>query len=337
MGPFRVAVFCATVCLLPVLSLAQIGMISETRTEIRGSVRDSETHLVLTRVTVSAQSEDSGDARQAETDSSGRFALSGLMVGSYVVSAKLSGYVEMSQTLDLRTNPMPYLSFELRRIPGSGPPAVAPEGPGATLNARLASVPDKAKKEFSEAQELWQRGKDMQACVDHLNKAIRDYPKFADAYVLLASADMQMNNVAEAKTAVAKAIDIDPKLADARFTLGKIQNREKDYAHAEQTLTEGLKLDNASAEGHYELARAYFAENKIPDADTHAGKAAALQPNLAPVYILLGNIALRKQDAEGALKEYQKYLKLDPNGPMGQAAQAMVKKIQDALDPVAKQ
>lgn len=337
MGPFRVVVFCAAVCLSPVLSLAQIGMVSETRTEIRGFVRDSETHLVLTRVEISAQSEDSADARQAETDSSGKFALSGLMVGSYVVRAKLLGYEEISETLDLRTNPMPYLSFELKRIPGSGPPAVAPEGPGATLNARLASVPDKAKKEFFKAQELWQQGKDMQGCVDHLNKAIKDYPKFADAYVLLASADMQMNNPADAKTAVAKAIQIDPRLPDARFTLGKIQNREKEYANAEQALTEGLKLDNTSAEGHYELARTYFAENKIPDADTHAKKAAALQPNLAPVHILLGNIALRNQDAEGALKEYQLYLKLEPNGPMSQGAQAMVKKIQGALDADAKQ
>jgi len=37
MGRFRVAVFCATACLSSLPSLAQIGMISQTRTEIRGS------------------------------------------------------------------------------------------------------------------------------------------------------------------------------------------------------------------------------------------------------------------------------------------------------------
>jgi hypothetical protein len=52
---------------------------------------------------------------------------------------------------------------------------------------------------------------------------------------------------------------------------------------------------------------------------------------MAPVHVVLGNIALRKQDAAGALKEFQEYLKLDPNGPMAAGAQAMVKKIQDAI------
>jgi hypothetical protein len=45
----------------------------------------------------------------------------------------------------------------------------------------------------------------------------------------------------------------------------------------------------------------------------------------------LGNIALRKRDAPGALKEFQEYLKLDPKGPMAEGTQAMVKKIQDSL------
>jgi hypothetical protein len=47
----------------------------------------------------------------------------------------------------------------------------------------------------------------------------------------------------------------------------------------------------------------------------------------------LGNIALRKDDAAGALKEFQEYLRLDPTGPMAQGAKAMVTKIQDATRP----
>ncbi len=71
---------------------------------------------------------------------------------------------------------------------------------------------------------------------------------------------------------------------------------------------------------------------RLEEAESHAQKAAALQPNMAPVHILLGNIAWKKQDAEGALKEYQQYLKLDPTGPMAEGTQAMVNKIQQALN-----
>jgi hypothetical protein len=52
---------------------------------------------------------------------------------------------------------------------------------------------------------------------------------------------------------------------------------------------------------------------------------------MAPVHVLLGNIALRKRDTPGALKEFQEYLRLDPKGPMAEDTQAMVKKIQDGL------
>ena len=331
---FRPATLFAFICLCSLTCLAQreAGTGPSMRTSIRGTVRDAVTHQGLARVVVMIESSDSGYAGQAQTDSSGRFDLQGLDVNVYSLNIRFPGYYDATQNVDLSTNPMAYLSFELRPKPGTAPPAVAPEGPDASLNARLAPVPEKARKEFLRAQELWQQGKDPQGCVDHLNKAIKIYPQFAYAYVLLASTYMQQSNAPEAKSALYKAIAIDPKLPDARFTLGMILNREKDYSGAEKSLTEGLQLDGTSAQGHYEVGRTYLALGRLPDAETHAQKAAALQPNMAPVHILLGNIAWKKQDAEGALKEYQQYLKLDPNGPMAPGTQAMVKKIEDALN-----
>jgi tetratricopeptide (TPR) repeat protein len=110
-----------------------------------------------------------------------------------------------------------------------------------------------------------------------------------------------------------------------------LQNSRKDYAGAEKTLIEGLKLDDGSPQGHYELAKTYWALGRWQDAEPHALKAAALQPAMAPVHVLLGNIALRKRDAPEALKEFQEYLRLDPKGPMAEGTQAMVKKLQDGL------
>jgi hypothetical protein len=45
----------------------------------------------------------------------------------------------------------------------------------------------------------------------------------------------------------------------------------------------------------------------------------------------MGNILLKKRDAEGALREFQEYLRLDPNGPMAAAVRDVVAKIQKAL------
>ncbi len=302
------------------------------RTTIRGSVRDSVTHRILERVVVTVDASDSGYAGQAQTDTSGKFELQGLPAASYVVRVRFPGYYEMSQGANLTETPNTYLSFELNPKPGNTPPAVAPEGPGAGLDPRMAAVPEKARKEFAAARDLWQKGADSQACLEHLNKAIKEYPRFSDAYVLRATVDIQQNKAAEARTALDRAIAIDPKFSDAWFTLGMLQNREKDYTGAEKSLIEGLKLEDGSPQGNYELAKTYWAVGRWQESEPRALKAAAANTPIAPAHVLLGNIALRKRDAPGALKEFQEYLRIDPTGPMAEGTQSMVKKIQDSLN-----
>jgi len=114
--------------------------------------------------------------------------------------------------------------------------------------------------------------------------------------------------------------------------LGILENQQKDYPGAEKSLIEGLKLNWESPQGHYELARTYWAIGRWQQAEPHALEALRIQPTMAPVHVLLGNIALRKQDAPGALAQFQDYLKLDPNGPLAEPTRAMVKKIEEAMN-----
>src|SRR6202047_3547195 len=162
---------------------AQRGSMT-VRTSIRGSVRDAVTHRGLERVVVMVEAADSGYAGQAETDTSGKFELQGLPASSYVVRVRFPGYEEMSEGADLTVTPSTYLSFELHPKPSNAPPAVGPEGPDAHLNARMAAVPEKARKEFALARDLWQKGDNPERCIDHLNKALKFYPKFPAAYFL---------------------------------------------------------------------------------------------------------------------------------------------------------
>ena len=299
------------------------------RTSIRGSVKDAQTHQALYRVIVDVESQSGGNAAQVITDSTGKFSVEGLDADVYLVRVRFPGYNEDVERVDLTITSSNYLDIQLKPKPGNTAKPIAPEGPGAKIDARLASAPDKARKEFDKGRECMEKGQDPSSCVDHFKKAVKDYPKFADAYVMMATAYFQQKNAADAKSALDNAIQADPKIPEAWFTLGMLQNAQKDYVGAEKSLTEGLKVDDNAPQGHYELGKTYLAENKLPEAEQHAQRAIALQPKLAAGHILLGNIAWKKQDAEGALKEYQEYLKLDPNGPMAPGAQAMVKKIQD--------
>jgi tetratricopeptide (TPR) repeat protein len=299
------------------------------RTSIRGSIKDAQTHLPLYRVLVDVDSQSGGNAAQVITDSTGKFDAEGLDADVYLIRVRFPGYDEVVERVDLTITSSNYLDIQLKPKPGTAAKPVAPEGPGAKIDARLAAVPDKARKEFDKGRECMEKGQDPGSCVDHLKKATKDYPKFADAYVMLATAYLQQKDAAGAKSALDSAIQADPKIPEAWFTMGMLQNAQKDYPGAEKSLTEGLKIDDNAPQGHYELGKTYLAEGKLSEAEQHAQKAVQLQPNLAAGHILLGNIAWKKEDAAGALKEYQEYLKLDPNGPMAPGAQAMVKKIQD--------
>jgi len=112
------------------------------------------------------------------------------------------------------------------------------------------------------------------------------------------------------------------------MALGAMYNQQKRYDEAEKALTHGLQLNPDVAQGQYEISKTYWATGKWQDAEPHAQKAAELNPSMAPVHVLLGNIALRKQDSLDALKEFKEYLRLDPNGPMAGGVAQMIQKIE---------
>ena len=135
------------------------------RTLIRGSVRDAVTHRGLERVVVMVEVAESGYAGQAETDTSGKFELQGLPAASYVVVVRFPGYYEMSQGANLTVNPSTYLSFELHPKPSNAPPAVAPEGPDAHLNARMTQSQKRPAKSLRRRAICGRRAKTLNAAL----------------------------------------------------------------------------------------------------------------------------------------------------------------------------
>jgi tetratricopeptide (TPR) repeat protein len=138
----------------------------------------------------------------------------------------------------------------------------------------------------------------------------------------------------DAHAALENAILQDPKAVEAYFQLGACLNQQGDTTDAVKTLNQGLQLDaeaRGAAGAHYELARAYMALGQWQDANPHAAKAVALQPDVAVWHILMGNIDLKMGDGQGAITEFQAYLKLDPNGPAAASIHDTIPKIQAAI------
>jgi Tfp pilus assembly protein PilF len=297
-------------------------------TALHGIVRDAATHQPLAHAMVVLDREDSGFVAQAETDVGGKFSFQapGQMV--FVLRVKIPGYEDGTKRVDLTMASSDYITLELKPTKDSSSLGLAANN---TLEARDAAAPPKARKEYEIARQLFQENKPGEEGIRHLKKAIQIYPDYASAYVLLAMANIGENKTDEAQTNLDKAIQLDPKFAEAYFTLGMLQNHQKKYPEAEKSLSQGLELNPNAPQGHYELAKTYWSMGKWQDAEPHAAKALELKPDLAAAHVVMGNISLRKQDPEAALKEFHEYLRLEPNGPMAGGVQQMITKIEEVM------
>ncbi len=252
--------------------------------------------------------------------------------GVYMVRMSERGFKEVIVRVELIGMSRGYATLELKPIPGEAPPETPKQEIGDTVSLLDLSIPENARQEFEKGQGALKENK-LDDGVAHLRKAIKLYDAFPQAYALLGTAYLGKGNWKDAQVALRKANELDPKFPDAYLELGAVFNQTKEYPQAETALLKGLELNPEAAGGHYELAKTYWALGRWQDAAPHARKAVAGMPDLAPAHALLGNVMLRESNAQGALHEYQEYLRLDPNGSMAPGVRQMIEKIQKATHP----
>jgi tetratricopeptide (TPR) repeat protein len=264
---------------------------------------------------------------ERKTDDTGKFTFDGLVPSTYHLSIEGQGFRPYYSDLDITVSKMAIEQITLR--PDKSAKNGAESAPSGSVNARIAQIPPKARKEFEAGQKTMQAG-DVAGSMQHFQKAIELYPQYAEAYQLLGVMYLQSGKLAEAEPQLQKATEIEPNLLTGYVALGICRNYMAKYPEAEAALLKALELDPQSADAHYELAKTYWNLQRWQDSDTHAQKAIALKPDLAGAHVLEGDLALQKHDMSGALKEYKEGVRLDPKGPMAAPTQQMISKIEQA-------
>lgn len=288
--------------------------------EVTGHVRDRQTGEPAKNVQVRLERFTGGLAEQMLTDAGGKFRFTGLGRGYYNVVIIAPGYAPAQQTADLQVVFKQYLAFELV-------PANTSVGALEVIDAR---VPESARKEYSEAH-MALANKRPQEGIRHLESALRIYPQFFEARLLLATAYMDQREWAKAEASFKLGHQLRSANGHSLLGLGEVYWRQKRYDEAEKALLDGLKLEDKSWHGHFTLSRVYWNQGDVRKAAPAIGRTLQLKPDFAEAHLLAGNILLRLEQRERALVEYQEYLRLEPNGEFGEATRELVKKLSKVI------
>ncbi len=295
--------------------------------QLRGQVRLPDGRPAFMGIVVYLETRSGSAVGVTETDRLGKFEFQQVAPEYYNVRVRAIAYQEYVEEVDLAHSPMGYLTVELKPVPGS----TASAAPVATVSVETLTAPEGARKNLQNGRELLSKGKDLDKSIQFFKKAIEDYPKYSEAYLLMGVAYSAENNPRDASKALHKAIELNADSVPAYIALGSLQNGQKDFAAAEKSLLKAVELNSDSPEARFQLARAYWAMGRWQDADPHAAKAVQLKPENPDAHVMMGNILLRKRDGAGALKEFQEALRLAPESPLAPNIRQVVTKLEAAM------
>jgi hypothetical protein len=211
------------------------------------------------------------------------------------------------------------------------PPLNGVRGPMVELST--LQIPAKAKREYQDGCSAL-RNKKAADAENHLRKAVKQYPRYSAAWVLLGQTLGAQQKTDEAREACSQPVTSDSNYRPAYLCIADIAARSQHWDEVLKFSNRALELDPSSdGVGYAYNAAANLNLHNLPQAEKSALRAADLDKNNADprIHFLLAQIYEAKGDRAGEaaqLKEYLKYAS-DP------ADVAMVKSYLAELDKLA--
>jgi Flp pilus assembly protein TadD len=182
-------------------------------------------------------------------------------------------------------------------------------------------VPDKAAREFEEANQLIAK-QDWNRATERLHRGLAVYPKYAAGYNNLGAIYSQLGNEAQAREALEKAIALDDHLAPAYVNLGRLSFLQKDFPNAESLLTRAITLAPATnADELFLLAYSQLTDRHLDRAlqTSRRGHATKLDHH-AMLHLVAANAYEQQSRIADSIFELELYLSEEPSGPQADKA-----------------
>jgi tetratricopeptide (TPR) repeat protein len=194
---------------------------------------------------------------------------------------------------------------------------------GAWLDRAVELDPDLIVARYFRARHRWARS-DLSGALDDLHYAIARDPANALIAAEIGRVYTQRSEVAQAEEWLTKARDLKPQDVAVWKSLAELYVG-RSYGTIDQAVTTArqiVALAPTDVEARVWLGRAYLRSGERGEAERELTEAARLDPNSALAHFYLGRLFGSNTDAGRA--EYARARTLDPDGPIGLAAQRVL-------------
>lgn len=288
--------------------------------EIRGTVRYADTEKPAELVRVDLLSLTMQTVATVYTHGHGNFEFYGIAPGTYILSVKVPGYVEVREPLEIvassRAGIQLYLQPEV---------SIRTDSNESSVNVRQLSLPKEARAAFLRGVERLYRRGDAKGSIGPFERAIEEFPEYYEAYHTLGVAYLELGRRAEAEKAFRKSIEVSGEsYAPAYVSLAGMRNTEEKYEEALALARRAMALDARGFECHFEISRALLNLGRIAEAEASMRETQRRKPDFPDIYLLYANLSMRKRDLSGLIASLEEYLKLEPRGPSAENARRML-------------
>ena len=251
------------------------------------------------------------------TDERGRAKFDQVPAGYYHVEVQGDG-IEKTEGAEFEILDMEGAHTETVRakptMDANGGDKAAPAGSGATVSATELKIPEKAQKEFDKGVDAFAAG-DNKKAEEGFNKAIEEYPNYANAYSNLGVLYIKLGQQAKAKEAFNKAVAVDSKFVPGYVNLARLSFAAHSYPETENTLNKALAISPDNLDALAMLATTEYMNKENDKALANVRHIHSL-PGHEPfsgVHLLAAQILMEENERDQAIDQYIAFLQESPN------------------------
>jgi tetratricopeptide (TPR) repeat protein len=247
----------------------------------------------------------------------GRFRFRKLSAGTYTVALSTAARGEARQTIELSPGTVDSkgrLDIVLR-IDDSRLESDGVRANGATVSATVLSIPDRAMREYKEAQRCLSRSESTCASA-HLRRAVEIAPRFAAAWNQLGTIAYQTQRYSDAEANFRTALDVDHEAFKPLVNLGgvllNLGRPQEAIAYNQRAVAR--RPNDALANS--QLGLSYFELNDLDLAGKYLEIAVQLDhAHFSHPQLALAEIYIRRGDRSSALRALYGFLEQHPDSP----------------------